>query len=65
MLSINCCLSKDKDVYILDESTSNLSVFLQEKLLLYLRFLKERGKIIIVIDHGNEFNSLADEILYI
>lgn len=43
MLSINCCLSKDKDVYILDEPTSNLSVFLQEKLLLYLRFLKERG----------------------
>lgn len=65
MLSIYCCLSKNKDVYILDEPTSNLSVFLQEKLLLYLRSLKERGKIIIVITHGNEFNSLADEILYI
>lgn len=51
----------NSSVLILDESFSNLDVKTKEQIKEYLQFLKQRGKIILIISHVPEDYSICDK----
>lgn len=57
-------LIKDSDVLLLDEPTSALDSISSERLMNYLRTIKN-NKIIIIVTHDKLFFDIADDIIYI
>lgn len=56
-------ISKDKDIYFLDEPTNELDQKNVEKVLSAIKDLSERGKIVIVISHDERLKTIATQIV--
>lgn len=63
MVSLLVTLTKDRDVYFLDEPSSNIAASVKSDLLEVLEEFKKRGKIIFVISHDNEISRIGDSII--
>ena len=57
LVDLFICLSKDADVYLLDEPTANIFSELREGIIQLLQCISEKGKIVIVITHDKELIS--------
>lgn len=56
-------VSKDKDIYFLDEPTNELDEKNVQKVLKIMQKLSENGKIVIVISHDERCKNVANEII--
>lgn len=64
LLAIARLLAKDFDVLLLDEPTAGLNKIMTEKILKLINNLKNKGKIIILIEHDMEFVKNISDWIY-
>ena len=62
-LDIIRALSKDKDIYFLDEPTNELDAKNVEKVLEVIKNLAKEDKIVILISHDKRALTIADEVV--
>jgi energy-coupling factor transporter ATP-binding protein EcfA2 len=56
---------KNPDVYLLDEPLAGLSASYREKFLVLIRCIIDRGNIVIVAEHNDDMDSLANMVIQI
>lgn len=55
------CFEKEKSIYIFDEPGINLDQSSHEKMIKMFRYLKDKGKIVLIISHEKEILSCCDK----
>ena len=63
VLLFSSLILKNPDVYLLDEPIAGLSVDYREKFMELIAILRKRGKILIVAEHSDYFDSISDYIV--
>jgi len=65
VLLFSSLILKNPDVYLLDEPVAGLSDDFRERFTELIAMLRERGKIVIVAEHSDYFDSVCDDVLYV
>ena len=65
ILLFSAMILKNPKVFLLDEPNAGLSEEYRAKFTELIRFLKNKGKIIIIAEHENYFDNIADERVFL
>lgn len=66
LLNLACCMASGASVLLLDEPAAGVNPVYREKLAAIVKFLKEQGNALLVIEHNVDFiETVADEILFL